>query len=68
MPELIAVVGAGWYGLHIALTLKEAGYQVIILDQGDDILSGTSGSFGIRLHRGPHYPRCSKTRERCHYT
>lgn len=24
-----------------------------------------SGDFGIRLHKGPHYPRSSKTRESC---
>ena len=28
-------------------------------------MAGVSGQFGIRLHRGPHYPRSKRTRESC---
>lgn len=31
----------------------------------NDIFNGLSGEYGIRLHRGPHYPRSEKTRESC---
>jgi hypothetical protein len=61
----IAVIGGGWYGCHIALTLKKAGFDVTLFEAGDDIFKGISGMFGIRLHAGPHYPRSEKTRRNC---
>lgn len=62
----IAVIGAGWYGAHIALTLQKAGYQVTLIERKDDIFRGLSGDRGIRLHAGPHYPRSAETRKGCH--
>ena len=62
----IAIIGAGWTGCHLALELAKDGHRITLFDKGNDILSGVSGSFGIRLHRGPHYPRSGKTRESCH--
>lgn len=62
----IAIVGAGWYGCHIALELAKAGHEVTIFEENDDLFKGLSGEFGIRLHRGPHYPRSKQTRESCH--
>ena len=62
----IAIIGAGWTGCHLALELAKEGHKVTLFDKGNDILSGVSGNFGIRLHRGPHYPRSRKTRESCH--
>ena len=62
----IALVGAGWYGCHIALELSKAGHEVTIFEEKNDIFKGLSGEFGIRLHRGPHYPRSKQTRESCH--
>lgn len=62
----IAIVGAGWYGCHIALELAKAGHEVTIYEEKNDIFNGLSGEYGIRLHRGPHYPRSDKTRESCH--
>lgn len=64
--QTICVVGAGWYGSHIALFLKKAGYHVILVEQNSSAFSGISGAFGIRNHVGPHYPRSPKTRESCH--
>ncbi|MBP5952247.1 FAD-dependent oxidoreductase [Pseudomonas sp. P42] len=61
----IAVVGAGWNGAHCALELVTAGHQVVLLDKHPDIFQGVSGDFGIRLHKGPHYPRSRNTRESC---
>ena len=62
----IAIIGAGWTGCHLALELAKDGHRVTLFDKGNDILSGVSGDFGIRLHRGPHYPRSNETRESCH--
>lgn len=61
----IGVIGAGWYGAHIARTLALLGYELFLLDAAAEILSGVSGRFGIRDHAGPHYPRSPKTRESC---
>ena len=64
MPRMhIGIIGTGWTGCHLALELAKDGYQVTLFDKGDNILSGVSGDFGIRLHRGPHYPRSKSTRE-----
>ncbi|CAF9924959.1 MAG: hypothetical protein HETSPECPRED_005706 [Heterodermia speciosa] len=62
----IAIIGAGWTGCHLALELAKAGHRITLFDKGNEILSGVSGHFGIRLHRGPHYPRSRQTRENCH--
>lgn len=61
----IAIIGGGWYGAHIALTLQKEGHFVTLFESGDDIFKGISGTFGIRLHAGPHYPRSEKTRKNC---
>ncbi|CAF1400102.1 unnamed protein product [Adineta steineri] len=64
--KTIAVIGGGWYGCHIALSLKQKGqYYVTLYEAQSDIFHGCSGKFGIRLHAGPHYPRSKKTRESC---
>lgn len=63
--QSIAIVGAGWYGCHLAIALKKAGKDVTLFEKNPSILSEISGSFGIRLHAGPHYPRSKKTRESC---
>lgn len=62
---VIGIIGAGWYGCHIALVLKKAGHDVMIFEKNDDLFKGVSGNFGIRLHKGPHYPRSHATRESC---
>lgn len=61
----IGIIGAGWYGCHLALKLKKSGYQVILFEKNSEIFSQISGKFGIRLHVGPHYPRSSATRLSC---
>lgn len=59
------IIGGGWYGCHLARKLSSAGHDVTLVEKNADIFSGISGSFGIRLHAGPHYPRSPKTRESC---
>ena len=62
----IAIIGAGWNGCHLALELTKAGHDITLLEKRPMIFSGCSGIFGIRLHRGPHYPRSKSTRKGCH--
>ncbi|PJE17996.1 FAD-dependent oxidoreductase [Legionella sp.] len=64
----IGIVGGGWYGCHIALVLSKLGHKVTIFEKNDDIFDGVSGKFGIRLHKGPHYPRSDSTRQYCRET
>lgn len=65
MTGKVAIIGAGWYGCHIARALKKAGYSVTIFEKNSDIFRQISGNFGIRLHAGPHYPRSQATRAHC---
>ena len=59
----ILVVGAGWYGCHIASVLLDAGYDVVVIDEAPDVLSAASGNNQFRLHMGLHYPRSLLTRQ-----
>ncbi len=61
----IRVLGAGWYGLHIALALLRDGHRVEIHEIKDRIFAGASGSIPARLHLGFHYPRSRITRAAC---
>src|SRR3989344_3201467 len=60
MSEKIAVVGAGIYGVTIALKLSES-FDVELFESSEDILMAASGINQYRLHRGYHYPRSDKT-------
>jgi len=62
----ICIIGAGWYGSHIARAARQAGHEVTLVDRNARIFQGVSGSRGIRLHSGPHYPRSVQTRQGCH--
>ncbi len=61
----IAVVGAGIFGLTIALKLDERGFSVDVFEQYEDILLGASGANQFRSHRGYHYPRSFETIRSC---
>lgn len=63
----IIIVGTGWYGLHIFLfiTKKYTNYNVLLLEEKNDIFSCSSNYNQNRLHLGYHYPRSYKTREIC---
>tara|TARA_B100001057_G_scaffold498678_1_gene606524 strand:- start:7523 stop:8536 length:1014 start_codon:yes stop_codon:yes gene_type:complete len=55
------IIGAGWYGCHIALYLKENGHIVKLHDKENNIFFGASGFNQFRLHNGFHYPRSFET-------
>lgn len=61
----IRIVGAGFYGCHIALELMRDGHKVTVFESKDDIFKGASGSIPARVHQGFHYPRSKKTRDAC---
>lgn len=61
----IRVLGAGWYGCHIATTLMRCGHDVEIHESKDSIFAGASGAIPARLHLGFHYPRSLATRLAC---
>jgi hypothetical protein len=61
----VIVVGAGWYGCHIARTCIAAGYRVIIVDKANGFFKGSSSKNQNRLHLGYHYPRSEKTIKEC---
>jgi hypothetical protein len=58
-----AVIGAGFYGLHIATRLKALGLEVKVFEKADDILTFASGNNQFRLHLGFHYARNFRTRQ-----
>ena len=58
----IRIIGGGWYGCHIALSLINKGYDVQIYEKNKDLFSESSLYNQNRLHLGFHYPRSYKTR------
>lgn len=65
----IRVLGGGWYGCHIALSLLKQGHDVQLHEVASRLFSGASGAQPSRLHLGFHYPRSKLTRVACqdHY-
>lgn len=61
----IRVLGAGWYGAHLASALIADGHAVEVHEIADKIFSGASGGNPARLHKGFHYPRSRLTRAAC---
>lgn len=57
------VVGAGFYGVCVALYLKEIRKidTVILIERGEDILTRSSFINQARVHNGYHYPRSFTT-------
>jgi len=68
-PLRIRVLGAGWYGCHLAMVLLERGHYVEVHEIADRVFAGASGACPSRLHCGAHYPRSHQTRAHCreHY-
>lgn len=60
----IIIVGAGWYGLHIAYKYQKK-YNITILEKNQRIFMESSLNNQNRLHLGFHYPRSYKTRQLC---
>ncbi len=62
----VAIIGLGWYGAQCALHLAQNDqYKITVFEQNSSPFGGISGTFGVRLHIGPHYPRSQETRENC---
>lgn len=64
----IAVIGAGWFGCHLARHLLAQEHDVHIYDKRG-IFAAASGNNQDRVHLGFHYPRSAKTRaeiRQCH--
>ncbi|TFB10147.1 NAD(P)/FAD-dependent oxidoreductase [Candidatus Marinimicrobia bacterium MT.SAG.2] len=59
---MIAIVGAGWYGLYMAYVLQKQGIPYIVYEKSDRIFNGESFRNQNRLHQGFHYPRSYETR------
>lgn len=60
------IIGAGWYGCHIAHYLQKKGFtDIIIFEKSDEFFSGASSKNQNRLHLGYHYPRSKNTIEEC---
>jgi hypothetical protein len=57
----IIVIGAGIFGITVALTLSENNYDVTLVEREDDIMNKASKCNHNRLHFGFHYPRSEKT-------
>lgn len=62
MSLRLAVVGAGWYGCHIALSLRSPGSAVTVFEAASQPLNAASGNNQFRLHEGFHYQRHFGTR------
>lgn len=61
----VRILGAGFYGCHLGLSLTNAGHEVEIHEIRDRIFEGASGTIPARLHLGFHYPRSRITRAAC---
>jgi hypothetical protein len=61
----VLVIGAGWYGCHIASLLIKNNFSIAMIDKNDTIGEGSSSHNQNRLHLGYHYPRSYKTRTEC---
>lgn len=60
------VLGGGFYGCHVALSLINAGMDVELHEIKDRLFGGASGNIPARLHLGaPHYCRSHATRKAC---
>ncbi len=59
----VAVIGAGWYGCHIANDRLGRGDDVQLFEAAKDYFAGASGRTQNRLHIGFHYPRSAVTRD-----
>ncbi|QGQ70023.1 NAD-binding protein [Halomonas sp. PA16-9] len=62
MSFSFGVIGAGYYGCHIASSFKALGFDVTIFDSENTLLSKASGNNQFRLHQGFHYARNYRTR------
>tara|TARA_B100000787_G_scaffold170135_1_gene164241 strand:- start:2387 stop:3427 length:1041 start_codon:yes stop_codon:yes gene_type:complete len=63
MKKKIAIIGAGWFGCHIASEIiKLNKFDIQIFEKNNEIFQGASTNNQNRLHLGFHYPRSKETR------
>lgn len=62
MPYKIGIIGAGWYGCHLASSLASLGFDVRVYDRHEELMQEASGNNQFRLHLGFHYARHHGTR------
>ncbi len=66
---MIYIIGAGWYGCHIALELLKTQnthkHELRLVDKANAFFTGSSARNQNRLHLGYHYPRSLATIEEC---
>ena len=55
------VIGGGFFGLCLALTLRSLSQRVLILEAGDAVMTQASQNNQARIHSGFHYPRSFMT-------
>ena len=60
----VVVVGAGFYGLSVALALSAQGRSVTVIEREPDVLLRASSRNQARVHGGYHYPRSLRTAQR----
>ncbi|CAN5144061.1 hypothetical protein BH11PSE9_BH11PSE9_17500 [soil metagenome] len=58
----VAIAGGGWYGCHIASSLKSQDFEVCLMEKNQHLFSEASGNNQFRLHQGLHYARSAQTR------
>jgi hypothetical protein len=58
----IAIVGAGWYGSHIASSFMAIGFEITVFEKANRVMAAASGHNQYRLHQGFHYARNHRTR------
>jgi glycine/D-amino acid oxidase-like deaminating enzyme len=56
-----AVIGAGFFGVRLALLLGGLGSRVVILERGHGVCARASYANQARVHNGYHYPRSYST-------
>lgn len=61
----ILVIGAGWYGCHLASIFAKEGHDITIIDKAGTPFTESSSKNQNRLHLGFHYPRSIETIHEC---
>lgn len=61
----VLIIGAGWFGVCIALELERLGLDFDVIDKSNAFFSGSSSRNQNRLHTSHHYSRSYETREEC---
>jgi hypothetical protein len=63
--NVVGIIGAGWYGCHLAKKLLENGVNVEIIERTNGVFNESSSKNQCRLHQGLHYVRSWQTRKEC---